>query len=53
MLYVFNVWVSLFSIVMVSQGWLVAANIFDSRQAKRLYGLLGLGALLGGLIGSA
>jgi AAA family ATP:ADP antiporter len=53
MLYVFNVWVSLFSIVLVSQGWLVAANIFDSRQAKRLYGLLGLGAVLGGLLGSA
>lgn len=53
MLYVFNVWVSLFSVVLVSQGWLVAANIFDSRQAKRLYGLLGLGAVLGGLLGSA
>ncbi len=53
MVYVFNVWVSLFSIVLISQGWLVAANIFDSRQAKRLYGLLGLGAVLGGLLGSA
>jgi len=36
MLYVFNVWVSLFAIVLVSQGWLVAANLFDSRQAKRM-----------------
>lgn len=36
MLYVFNVWVSLFSIVLVSQGWLVAANVFDAREAKRL-----------------
>ena len=47
MLYVFNIWVSLFSIVMVSQGWLVAANVFDSREAKRLYGLLGLSAVAG------
>ena len=53
MLYVFNVWVSLFSITLFSQGWLVAANVFDSREAKRLYGLLGLGAVGGAAIGSA
>lgn len=53
MLYVFNVWVSLFSITLFSQGWLVAANVFDSREAKRLYGLLGLGAVVGAAIGSA
>src|SRR5438477_1873605 len=53
MLYVFNVWVSLFSIVLISQGWLVAANVFDSREAKRLYGLLGLGAVMGAGAGSA
>jgi ATP:ADP antiporter, AAA family len=47
LLYVFNVWVSMFSIVLVSQGWLVAANVFDSRSAKRLYGPLGLGAVVG------
>ena len=52
MLYVFNIWVSLFSIVLFSQGWLVAANLFDSRQAKRLYGLLGLGAVAGAAVGS-
>ena len=51
MLYVFNVWVSLFSIVTVSQGWLVASNIFDPRSAKRLYGLLGLGAVAGAWLG--
>ena len=52
MLYVFNVWVSLFSIVLVSQGWIVAANVFDARQAKRLYGLLGLGAVIGSGVGA-
>ncbi len=51
MLYVFNIWVSLFSIVLVSQGWLAAANVFDSREAKRLYGLLGLGATAGAAFG--
>lgn len=53
MLYVFNIWVSLFGIVMVSQGWLVAANVFNTRQAKRLYGLVGLGAVVGAWTGSA
>jgi len=53
MLYVFNVWVSLFSIVLVSQGWLVAANVFDTRSAKRLYGLLGLGSVLGAAFGGS
>ncbi|MCX6628161.1 MAG: hypothetical protein NTW28_11105 [Candidatus Solibacter sp.] len=51
MLYVFNIWVSLFSIIMVSQGWLVAANVFDSREAKRLYGLIGLSAVAGAAFG--
>jgi ATP:ADP antiporter, AAA family len=52
MMYVLNVWVSLFSIVLVSQGWLVAANVFTAREAKRVYGLLGLGAVLGAALGA-
>jgi ATP/ADP translocase len=51
MLYVLNVWTSLFSVVLVSQGWLVAANVFNGREAKRLYGLLGLGAVIGAAFG--
>ena len=51
LLYLFSVFVSLFGIVFVSQGWLIAANIFDSREAKRLYGLLGLGAIVGAAFG--
>jgi AAA family ATP:ADP antiporter len=52
-LYAFNIWISLFSIVLVSQGWLVAANIFDSRQAKRLYGILGVSAVMGAAFGGS
>lgn len=51
MLYVLNIWVSLFSIVSVSQGWLVASNIFNTREAKRLYPLLGMGMVLGAAFG--
>jgi|GEM_PF-2520697 len=51
LLYVFNVFVSMFSIITVSQGWLVAANVFNPREAKRLYGLLGLGGVFGAAFG--
>ncbi len=51
MVYVLNVFVSLFSIVLVSQGWLVASNLFDAREAKRTYPLLGMGMVLGAAFG--
>ena len=47
----FNIWVSLFSIILVSQGWLIAANVFTSREAKRLYGILGVGSVIGAAFG--
>lgn len=53
MLYVLNIWVSLFSIILVSQAWLVAANVFNSREAKRLFGILGLGAVAGASLGGS
>jgi AAA family ATP:ADP antiporter len=50
--YVLNIWVSLFSLVLVSQGWLISANIFSVWEARRLYGFLAgcsvLGAAFGG-----
>ncbi len=51
MIYVLNIWVGLFSIILVSQGWLVASNLFDARQAKRLYPLLGMAMVLGAAFG--
>ena len=50
MIYVLNIWVG-FSVVLVSQGWLVASNLFTAREAKRLYGLLGMGMVLGAAFG--
>lgn len=50
-IYAFNIWVSLFSIILVSQGWLVAANVFTPREAKRLYGILGVGSVIGAAFG--
>jgi ATP:ADP antiporter, AAA family len=53
MLYVFNIFVGLFSIVLVTQGWLVAGNVFDSREAKRVFPLLGMSLLIGAGFGGA
>lgn len=49
--YFFNIWTSLFSVMLVSQGWLVAANVFTPREARRLYGLLGAGSVVGAAFG--
>ena len=34
-----------------SQFWLLATHLFDPRQARRLFGFIGAGALLGGVLG--
>ncbi len=46
MVYTFAVWVRLFSVVTVTQGWVVATNLFNAREAKRVYGLLGMGMVV-------
>ncbi len=51
--YVFNVWVSLLSLVLVSQTWLLASHIFDSREAKRLYPLVATGGVIGAALGGS
>lgn len=51
MVYVFAVWVRLFSVVTVTQGWVVATNLFNPREAKRVYGLLGMGMVVGAAFG--
>jgi ATP/ADP translocase len=51
--YLFNVWVSLFSLVLVSQGWLLASHVFDPREAKRVYPVLAAGAVLGAALGGS
>ncbi len=39
-------------ILLISQFWTLANDIFDARQAKRLFGFIGGGASLGGALGS-
>lgn len=49
--YVFYIWVSLFGVIVPSQVWLQCNHIFDSRQAKRLFSIVGAGAIIGGITG--
>ncbi len=40
-------------ILLISQFWTLANDIYDARQAKRLFGLIGAGSSLGGASGAA
>lgn len=40
-------------ILLISQFWTLANDVYDPRQAKRLFGFIGGGASLGGILGSA
>jgi AAA family ATP:ADP antiporter len=48
---VFYVWVNCFGIIAPVQAWTFANSLFDTRQAKRLFGLVGAGASLGAIAG--
>lgn len=39
-------------ILLISQFWTLANVVYDARQAKRLFGFIGGGASLGGILGS-
>jgi AAA family ATP:ADP antiporter len=47
----FYVFVSVAFVATVSQFWSFASHLLDARQAKRLFGLIGAGGLLGGIAG--
>jgi AAA family ATP:ADP antiporter len=40
-------------VLLISQFWTLANDIYDARQAKRLFGFVGGGASLGGTVGGA
>src|SRR6266496_4677894 len=50
--YVWFVYLQIVSVLQVAQFWLLAGFIYDNRQAKRIYGLLGAGAIAGSIAGS-
>ena len=49
--FVLYVWISIAYVMNISQFWSFSSTIFDPRQAKRLFGFIGAGGLLGGVAG--
>ena len=48
---IFYIWVSSFSITTTTQFWILANDIFNPHEAKRLFGLIISGGSAGGIIG--
>ncbi len=51
LLYFFYIWVAIYAVLSASQFWILANLVFTIREAKRLFGFIGSGAILGGIIG--
>jgi AAA family ATP:ADP antiporter len=49
--YAFYTWEVIFSVITGSQFWLLANDIYDAREAKRIFGFIGAGAIIGGIGG--
>ena len=50
---VFFVWLSIFSLFVVSIFWATVVDVFSNEQGKRLFGVIAAAATLGGIAGSA
>src|SRR6187401_2279270 len=49
---VIYIWVSLFGALAPVQVWTLANYVFTTREAKRMFGLVGSGAILGAVVGA-
>ncbi len=49
--YIFYVWVNLYGLLVVSLLWLQANALFNPREARRLFGLIGTGGIGGAILG--
>ncbi|MCK8479864.1 Npt1/Npt2 family nucleotide transporter [Psychroserpens algicola] len=50
-LYLYYLGVSLFAVMATSQFWVLANMVFNAREAKRVFGFIGAGAIAGGVFG--
>ncbi|HEX6217108.1 MAG TPA: Npt1/Npt2 family nucleotide transporter [Vicinamibacterales bacterium] len=48
---VIYLWVGVFSVLAPSQVWTLANHVMTTREAKRLFGFIGSGAILGWIVG--
>ena len=45
------IWVGIFGVLAITQVWTLANFVLTTREAKRLFGLVGSGGILGGIFG--
>jgi AAA family ATP:ADP antiporter len=50
-LYAFYIVMAIFAVLSASQFWVLANVIFNAREAKRIFGFIGAGAIGGGILG--
>ena len=50
-LFFYYIFVSLFGVLATSQFWIFANMVFNAREAKRIFGFIGAGAIAGGIFG--
>jgi len=48
---IFYVWVGIFGVLSPAQVWTLANYVLTTREAKRLFGLIGAGGIFGGIFG--
>jgi AAA family ATP:ADP antiporter len=48
----FFLWVGVFNVLVISNFWSFAADVFTQDQGKRLFGIIGLGGSAGAIIGA-
>jgi ATP/ADP translocase len=47
----FYLWANVYGLILISQFWAFAASLSNPREARRTFGVVGVGGLLGGLFG--
>lgn len=47
----FYLWVNLYGLILMAQFWIFTSAVSNPREAKRTFGLIGTGGVLGGLTG--
>ena len=51
--YVFFIWLSVYNLFVVSVFWQLNVDLFSPEQGKRLFGVIAVGATVGGMVGSS
>jgi len=51
--YVFFIWLSVYNLFVVSVFWQLNVDLFSPEQGKRLFGVIAVGATVGGIVGSS